>query len=174
MSTRQKVSWGILSTATIAVEQVIPAMQQGLYSDINAIASRKYDVAHKAAGHWGIPKAYGSYDALLADSDIEAIYIPLPNHMHVEWAIKVLEAGKHVLCEKPIGLSSAEAQQLLDASKQYPHLKVMEAFMYRFHPQWMRAVELVRKGRIGELKTIHSIFTFHDDNPQSICSTCLS
>jgi len=93
MSTRQKVSWGILSTATIAVEQVIPAMQQGLYSDINAIASRKYDVAHKAAGHWGIPKAYGSYDALLADSDIEAIYIPLPNHMHVEWAIKVLEAG---------------------------------------------------------------------------------
>ncbi len=129
-----KVRWGVLSTAKIGREKVIPGMQAGEYSDIVAIASRDLERVDAAAKSLNIPKVYGSYEKLLADPEIDAVYIPLPNHMHVEWAIKALEANKHVLCEKPIGLSSVEARQLLVAAKESPHLKVMEAFMYRFHP----------------------------------------
>ena len=104
---------------------------------------------------------------LLRDPEIDAVYIPLPNHMHVEWAIKSVEANKHVLCEKPIGLSSDEASQLLKAAKKRPHLKVMEAFMYRFHPQWQRCKKVVTEGTIGELKTIQSFFSYYNVDPET-------
>ena len=164
----QKVRWGVLSTADIGIGQVIPAMQQGTYCEMAAIASRSPEKARAAAALLGIPKAYGSYEELLADPEIGAIYNPLPNHLHVPWSIKALQAGKHVLCEKPIALTSAEAQTLVDVARQYPHLKVMEAFMYRFHPQWQRARQLVRDGNIGELRTIQSFFSYYLDDPNNI------
>ena len=163
-----KVRWGILSTAKIGREKVIPGMQKGEYCDIVAIASRNIESAKAEAEKLNIRKAYGSYEELLSDANIDAIYIPLPNHMHVEWAIKCLEAGKHVLCEKPIGLTAAEAQQLIDAAKDYPKLRIAEAFMYRFHPQWVHAKKLVAEGSIGELKTIHSFFSYYNVDPANI------
>lgn len=163
-----KVRWGIISTAKIGREKVIPAIQKGKYCEVNAIASRKKEEAGKTAAQLGIPKAYGSYEELLADNEIDAVYIPLPNHLHVEWSIKAMQAGKHVLCEKPIGLSSVEAQRLIDITKDYPNIKVMEAFMYRFHPQWIKAKSLVNEGSIGELKTIHSFFSYYNVDPNNI------
>lgn len=163
-----KVRWGVLSTAKIGTEQVIPAMQKGQYSTISAISSRSLAKAQAEAQRLGIPKAYGSYEELLADPDIDAIYNPLPNHLHVSWSIKALEADKHVLCEKPIALSAAEAQQLVDAAKAYPDLKVMEAFMYRFHPQWQKARQLVIDGQIGELRAIQTSFSYYNDDPNDI------
>ena len=155
-----EVRWGIISTAKIGTEKVIPAMQLGEYCEVTAIASRNLDTAQAAAERLGIPKAYGSYEALLADPEIDAVYNPLPNHLHVPWSIKAMEAGKHVLVEKPIGLTSAEGQELVDAAKSYPELKVMEAFMYRHHPQWQRARQLVVEGKIGELRTIQTFFSY--------------
>ena len=154
-----KIRWGILSTAKIGREKVIPAIQNSNLCEVAAIASRQKEPAEKEAAKLNIQKAYGSYEELLNDHEIDAVYIPLPNHLHVEWSIKALQAGKHVLCEKPIGLSAEEAKKLLDTSRQYPHLKIMEAFMYRFHPQWQKAKELINGGKIGELKTIHSFFS---------------
>lgn len=164
----RKVKWGILSTAKIAVEKVVPGMQEGRYSEVTAIASRHLQKAQGSAERLGISKAYGSYDELLADPEIESVYNPLPNHLHVPWSIKCLEAGKHVLCEKPIALSAAEARKLVDAARRHPGLKIMEAFMYRFHPQWRKAKELVENGRIGTLKSIQSFFSYHNDDPQNI------
>jgi predicted dehydrogenase len=163
-----KVHWGVLSTAKIGIEKVIPAMQLGRYCEITAIASRNLDRAQAAARQLGIPKAYGSYEELLADPDIDAIYNPLPNHLHVPWSLKAMEAGKHVLCEKPIGLTSAEGQELLDAARKRPELKVMEAFMYRHHPQWQRAQRLISEGKIGELRTIQSFFSYYNVDPGNI------
>ena len=163
-----KVRWGVLSTAKIGLEKVIPAMQRGNYSQIDAIASRHLEQAQAAAGKLGVTKAYGSYEELLADPEIEAIYNPLPNHLHVEWSIKALEAGKHVLCEKPIGLSSAEGEQLLQVARKHPHLKVMEAFMFRHHPQWQLAKHLVEDGKIGDLRTIQSFFSYFNRDPENI------
>src|SRR5436305_401017 len=145
-------------------------MQQVPYCDIAAIASRSPETARAAAARLRIPTAYGSYDELLADPNIDAIYNPLPNHLHVPWSIKTLQAGKHVLCEKPIALTAAEAQTLADTATQYPHLKVMEAFMYRFHPQWERARQLVRTGNIGALRTIQSFFSYYLDDPHNVRS----
>ena len=164
----KKVRWGVLSTAKIGTEKVLPAMQQGQRCEIAAIASRSQATGQAAATRLGIPKVYGSYEALLADSEIDAIYNPLPNHLHVPWTIKAIEAGKHVLCEKPIGLSSAQAEELVAAAARHPHLKVMEAFMYRYHPQWVRAREIVASGGIGELKTINSFFSYYNDDPNNI------
>ena len=163
-----KVRWGVLSTSKFAQNKIIPAVKFCQHAEITAVASRDLEKAQEEAGRLGIAKAYGSYDELLADADVDAVYIPLANHLHVPWTIKALEAGKHVLCEKPIGLTSAEAQQLLDATKQYPKLKVMEAFMYRLHPQWQLAKRLVDEGRIGELRTIHSFFSYYNINPDNI------
>jgi predicted dehydrogenase len=163
-----KVRWGVLSTANIGVSKVIPAMQQGEHLQITAISSRNLKKARAVATQLGIPKAYGSYEELLADPAIDAIYNPLPNHLHVPWSIKALEAGKHVLCEKPIALTSVEAQKLADAAKHYPHLKVMEAFMYRFHPQWQQARQMVNEGKIGELRTIQSFFSYYLDDAHNI------
>jgi predicted dehydrogenase len=156
-----KVRWGVLSTANIGISKVIPAMQRGKYAQVDAIASRDLERGKAAAFRLGIPNVYGSYEELLADPDIDAIYNPLPNHLHVPWSIKALEAGKHVLCEKPIAMTSAEAQQLVDAAQKYPHLKVMEAFMYRFHPQWQQTRRMVNEGRIGELRTVQSFFSYY-------------
>jgi len=163
-----KIRWGILSTARIGTKQVIPAMQQGQYCEVTAISSRDMDRAQAAAETLGIPKAYGSYEELLADPEIDAVYNPLPNHLHVPWSIKALEAGKHVLCEKPIALTAAEGQQLVDAARQHPHLKVMEAFMYRHHPQWQLAKRLVNEGQIGELRTIQTIFSYYLVDPKNV------
>lgn len=163
-----KIRWGVLSTAKIGTVQVIPAMQRGTYSEVTAIASRDLQRAEAEAQKLGIAKAYGSYEELLADPEIDAIYNPLPNELHVPWSIQALEAGKHVLCEKPIAMTAAEAQTLVDVARKYPHLKVMEAFMYRHHPQWQRAKELVASGAIGELRTIHSFFSYYNVDPSNI------
>jgi predicted dehydrogenase len=163
-----KVSWGVLSTAKIGTNKVIPAMQKGKYSEINAISSRNLDKAKMAAEKLEILKAYGSYEELLADKEIDAVYIPLPNHLHVEWSIKSLEVGKHVLCEKPIGMTYKEAVYLQNEIKKFPKLKVMEAFMYRHHPQTIKSKKLIVDGAIGELRNIHTMFTYYNINPEDI------
>lgn len=163
-----RVRFGILSTAKIGRKKVIPAMQRSAYCQVAAISSRDLDNARHIADQLGIAKAYGSYEDLLADPEIDAVYIPLPNHLHVEWTIKALEAGKHVLCEKPIGLNAAQARQLIAVAANYPRLKVMEAFMYRHHPQWQEAKRLVDQGEIGELVTIQSFFSYFNDDPDNI------
>jgi len=164
----KKIRWGILSTAKIGVQKVIPAMQKGKYISVDAIASRNLEKANQAADSLDIEKRYGSYEELLADPEIEAVYNPLPNHLHVPWTIKALEAGKHVLCEKPIGINAADAKLLVDATHNFPQLKVMEAFMYRFHPQWQKAKELVLSGAIGEVKTLESFFSYYNVAPENI------
>ncbi|MAT13837.1 MAG: NAD-binding protein [Planctomyces sp.] len=164
----KKVRWGVLSTAKIGTKKVIPAMQQGELTEVTAIASRNLESAKYAATDLGIPTAYGSYEELLEDPDVDAIYNPLPNHMHVEWSIKALEAGKHVLCEKPIGLTSEEGERLVKAGARSPHLKLMEAFMYRHHPQWQQAKEWVKSGKIGELRTIMTAFSYFNDDANDI------
>ena len=164
----KKIRWGILSTAKIGVTKVIPAMQRGQHTEVVAIASRSADKARDTARRLGIPRFYGSYEALLLDPAIDAVYIPLPNDQHVPWSIRALDAGKHVLCEKPIGLTADEARQLREASRRHPRLKVMEAFMYRHHPQWRKTKELVAGGRIGRLRTINTLFSFYNDDPNNI------
>ena len=164
----KKIRWGILSTAKIAREKVIPAMQQAEFCEVVAIASRNIAHAKAIAAPHNISKAYGSYEELLDDAAIDAVYIPLPNHLHVPWALKAIAANKHVLCEKPIALSALQATELLVAAKQKPHLKIMEAFMYRFHPQWVHAKKLVTEGAVGELKTIQSFFSYYNTDPNNI------
>jgi len=143
-------------------------MQRSARCDVRAIASRDLDKARAAAAALGIPVAYGSYEDLLNDEAIDAVYISLPNHLHVPWSIRALEAGKHVLCEKPIGLNTAEAEQLLGTSHRHPQLKVMEAFMYRHHPQWQKVQSLVRTGAIGELRAVQSAFSYHNVDPGNV------
>ncbi len=164
----RKVRWGVLGTAKIARTIVIPAMQKGTFCSVEAIGSRSEEKARHAAALLGIPKAYDSYEAVLEDEDIDAVYIPLPNHLHVPWALKALEAGKHVLCEKPLALSSDQAQELADAAARYPELKVMEAFMYRHHPQWQEALRIVQNGGVGELLTIQSFFSYYNADSENI------
>ncbi len=164
----RKIRWGVMSTAKIGLEKVIPAMQKGDFCDVRAIASREPDRAQKAAGRLNIQRAYGAYEELLADQEIEAVYVPLPNHLHVAWSVKALAAGKHVLCEKPLGMNAAEARELLDAAGRHPELKVMEGFMYRHHPQWQRAKLLVDRGKIGELRAIQSFFAYYNVVPDNI------
>ena len=161
------VRWGVLSTAKIARERVIPAMQQGQLCDIQAIASRDPTKARESAKLLGIPKSYGSYEELLADSDIEAIYNPLPNHMHVPWSIKAAEAGKHVLCEKPIALTANEARKLLAARDKYGVL-IEEAFMPRHHPQWKQVRSLLRQGTLGEILAVQAVFGYHNTDPKDV------
>jgi predicted dehydrogenase len=165
--TKKKVQWGVLSTASIGVRKVIPAMQRGEWSEIAAIASREPGKAETVAKNLGIAKAYGSYEALLADPTIEAIYIPLPNHLHVPWSIKAAEAGKHVLCEKPISLTVAEARALL-AARDRTGVKIGEAFMVKTHPQWLRTLELVRSGRIGDLRAISGSFSYFNRDAKNV------
>jgi len=163
-----KIKWGVLSTATIGVEHVIPAMLKSEYCEVIGIASRNMDKAKRVAKQFDIPKYYGDYSDLLNDPEIEAVYIPLPNHLHITWAINALKCGKHVLVEKPIALTSKDAQKLLKESLKYPKLKIMEAFMYKYHPQWIKVKEMINDGDIGELKAIQSSFSFFDDDASSI------
>lgn len=163
-----KIRWGVLGTARIAVDQVIPAMQQGQSTEVVALASRDLSKAQHAAHQLGVAKAHGSYAALIADPEIQAVYIPLPNHLHVAWSIAALEAGKHVLCEKPIGLDAAQAQSLIDAGRRHPRLKLMEAFMYRHHLQWTTAKRMVDQGLLGDLRAVHTLFSYYDRDPRSI------
>lgn len=163
-----KVRWGVLSTSKFAQNKIIPAVKLCQHAEIIAVASRDLEKAREETQRLNIAKAFGSYEELLADAEIDAVYNPLANHLHVPWTLKALEAGKHVLCEKPIGLTSAEAEQLLNETKKYPKLKVMEAFMYRLHPQWQLAKRLVDEGKIGELRTIHSFFSYYNINPDNI------
>ncbi|GAK56728.1 NAD binding oxidoreductase [Candidatus Vecturithrix granuli] len=163
----QKVKWGILSTAKIAREHVMPGMQAGKYCDIYAIASRDLAKAQEIAKAFSIPKAYGSYEELLADPEVQAIYNPLPNHLHVAWSSKAAEAGKHVLCEKPLGLDAADAEKLVKVCREKSVL-LMEAFMYRTHPQWVQAKKYVEEGKIGELKAIQVFFSYTNLDPQNI------
>ena len=164
-----KVKWGVLGAASIATRKVIPGMQKGEWSEIAAIASRNLKKAEEAAAKLGIEKTYGSYEELLADGEIEAIYNPLPNHLHVPWSIKAAEAGKHVLCEKPISLTVAEAKTLLEARERCG-VKIGEAFMVKTHPQWLRTRELIRKGVIGELRAIVGAFSYFNRDPQNVRS----
>lgn len=163
----KKVTWGILSTANIGVKRVIPAILAGRRGHITAIASRDAERAAEIAARFGIGRSFGSYQALLDDPEIEAIYNPLPNHLHVEWTVKALEAGKHVLCEKPIALNAGEAAAIV-AARDRSGRCVIEAFMVRFHPQWQRVRELVRAGRIGTVRAIQSAFVFSVLDPDNV------
>jgi predicted dehydrogenase len=162
-----KVRWGVLGAARIAVRKVIPAMQKGQWSEVTAIASRDRAKAQDAARSLGIAQAYGAYEELLMDPQIEAIYNPLPNHLHVPWTLKAAEAGKHVLCEKPLSLTAEEASTLL-ALRDRAGVKIGEAFMVRTHPQWLRARELITSGRIGELRSIVGFFSYFNRDPNNI------
>ncbi len=163
----RKVRWGVLGAAKIAVEKVIPAMQGGELCEVAAIASRDEGRARRAAASLGIPKAYGSYEALLADPDIDAVYNPLPNHLHRPWTIAAAESGKHVLCEKPIGMSAAEAEEII-AVRDRTGVKIQEAFMVRTHPQWLRAMELCHSGRLGAVRSYLGHFSYYNDDPANI------
>jgi predicted dehydrogenase len=162
-----KLRWGVLSTANIGVKKVIPGMQRGTLTSVDAIASRDLAKAHKAANALGIAKAYGSYEELLADPDLDAIYNPLPNQLHVPWTIKAAEAGKHVLCEKPLSMTLAEAESLL-AVRARTGVKIGEAFMIRSYPQWLRVRELLDEKRIGELRSIAGFFSYSNRDPANI------
>jgi predicted dehydrogenase len=146
---------------------VIPGMQKGEWCEIAAMASRDLAKAQTAAANLKIARAYGSYEELLADPEIEAIYNPLPNHLHVPWSIKAVEAGKHVLCEKPMSLTVAEAKTLR-AARDRARVKVGEAFMVKTHPQWLRTRELIRAGRIGTLKAITGAFSYFNRDPENV------
>jgi predicted dehydrogenase len=159
--------WGILSTANIAVEKVIPGMRSATRAEILGIASRDEGRAEATARQLGIPRSYGSYEALLADPDIDAVYVPLPNHLHAQWAIAAARAGKHVLCEKPLAMTAAEAQTIVDAGRD-AGVVIMEAFMYRQHPSWVAVRELIASGRIGRLSAVDSWFSYHLDDPTNI------
>src|SRR5271155_1321900 len=167
MANQRKVKWGVLGAANIALKKVIPGMQLGEWSEISGIASRDLNKARQAARELGIAKAYGSYEELLADPEIEAIYNPLPNHLHVPWSIKAAEAGKNVLCEKPLSMTVAEAKLLL-AAQQRAGVKMGEAFMVRTHPQWLRARELARSGKIGKLVAIGGTFSYFNRDAANV------
>jgi predicted dehydrogenase len=162
-----KVKWGVLGVANIATMKVIPAMQRGALTEVAGIASRSLAKAQQAAARLGIPRAYGSYEEMLADPGIEAVYNPLPNHLHVPWSIKAAEAGKHVLCEKPIALTVAETRTLI-AARDRTGVRIGEAFMVRTHPQWLRARELAQNGSIGRLLAVVAAFSYDNRDPANI------
>src|SRR4051812_22736735 len=164
----RRVKWGVLSTSRFAQTQLLPALARCEHVELVAIASRDGARARSVAASFGIPRAYGSYEELLADPEVDVVYNPSPNHLHVPWSIKALEAGKHVLCEKPIGLTAAQAQTLLDVSRRYPRQKIMEAFMYRLHPQWQRAVQIVREGGVGDPLVVQSLFSYFNDDAGNV------
>ena len=161
------VRWGILSTADIGVRKVIPGMRKAARSEVVAIASRDGEQARAVAGQLGIPTAHPSYEALLADPGIDAVYIPLPNHLHMDWTIAALRAGKHVLCEKPLAMTADDARRMVDVAHE-TGLHLMEAFMYRHHPSWVAAMDLVKSGRIGTVTAVQSWFSYFNDDVANI------
>ena len=162
-----KLNWGVLGAAKIAIEKVIPAMANSNLYQVSAIASRSLEKAQAAAKNLNIEKAYGSYDELIEDPDIQVIYIPLPNHLHVEYTLKCIEAGKHVLCEKPLALKHEDVKRLIKARDKHG-VKVGEAFMVRTHPQWLKTRELVQGGELGKLKLIQGCFSYFNINSENI------
>ena len=164
--------WGIMGNAKIARDWLIPAIQESRHADLAAVASRDLHRARALADSLSedseTPLAFGSYKELLASDAIDAVYIPLPNHLHVPWSIRALEAGKHVLCEKPLGLNSGEVKQLQEVSSRFPELLVMEAFMYRFHPQWQRVRELIESGILGQIEHVQASFTYNNTDPENV------
>jgi predicted dehydrogenase len=164
---KDKIRWGVLSTAAIGVKKVLPAMQLCKFASVDAIASRDLAKAQAAASSLGIARAYGSYEELLADPEIDAIYNPLPNQLHVPWTIKAMEAGKHVLCEKPLSMTLAEAETLL-AVRARTGVKIGEAFMIRTFPQWLRVRQLLDEGRIGTLHSVLGAFSYFNVDPKNI------
>lgn len=162
-----KLRWGVLSTAKIGQEQVIPAIQRSSNGEVVAIASRKLEKAQEVADKWAIPKAYDSYDALLKDEQIDAVYIPLPNSMHRQWMIEAANFKKHVLCEKPVALNNGELLEMIETAKQNK-ITFMEAFMYQFHPQHQKVKKLISNGEIGEIVMMRASFSFYLDNDQNI------
>ncbi|URN95057.1 MAG: Gfo/Idh/MocA family oxidoreductase [Candidatus Pristimantibacillus lignocellulolyticus] len=159
----RKLKWGVLGSAQIAVNSVIPGILQSNFNEVVAIASRNLDKAEETAVKFQIPKTYGSYEQLLQDTDIDVVYIPLPNHLHYEWTIKAIEAGKHVLCEKPLALTAEEAERMVQAAKEAGVI-LAEAFMYRYHPRYTQLKEIIDRGEIGEVRGIRSSFTFNNAN----------
>jgi len=164
----EQIRWGILGAAKIARQKVIPAIRNAARCEVHAIASRDVDRARRTALQLGIPKAFGDYAALLTDAEIDVVYIPLPNQLHVPLALEAIAAGKHVLCEKPLALDAAEAQQLADAAALHPELKVAEGWMYRHHPQWIRTRQLVSDGAIGRPDAIVTHFSYFNEDPDNI------
>lgn len=162
-----RLRWGILSTAAIGRRKVIPAIQRGERSEVVAIASRNAALGQQVADELGIPSAHGTYEALLADPEVEAVYIPLPNHLHGPWTIAAARAGKHVLCEKPLALTAREAEEMIEACDR-EGVRLMEAFMYRLHPSWVAVRDLVASGRIGRLQAVQSWFSYYNDDPANI------
>ncbi|MBN1400710.1 MAG: Gfo/Idh/MocA family oxidoreductase [Anaerolineae bacterium] len=164
----EPVRWGVIGCANIALRRVIPAMQPAQGVSLWAIASRSLDKAQAAAEQFGFGKAHGSYEALLADPEIEAVYIPLPNQLHKEWAVAALRAGKHVLCEKPLALNAEEAREMQTVAQE-AGLYLLEAFMYRFGPLVQTALDQISAGRLGELRALHSAFNFRiADDPANV------
>jgi predicted dehydrogenase len=161
------VRWGVVSTADIGLRKAIPGIQRARGCEVLAIASRDERAARSAADALGIGRAYGSYEALLGDPEVDAVYIPLPNHLHARWAIAAAEAGKHVLCEKPLALTAAEAMTMVDAAR-HAGVLLMEAFMYRHHPSWVAVRGLLASGRIGRLVAVDSWFSYFNDDPANI------
>ncbi|HEY7452488.1 MAG TPA: Gfo/Idh/MocA family oxidoreductase [Candidatus Limnocylindria bacterium] len=159
--------WGILSTADIGLKKVIPAIQKADRCEVVAIASRDEIRAREAATTLAIPRAHGSYEALLADGDVDAVYIPLPNHLHADWTKAAARAGKHVLCEKPLARTADEAEDMIEVCRA-EGIRLMEAFMYRLHPSWVAVREMVASGRIGRLRAVQSWFSYFNDDPTNI------
>jgi len=163
----RRLRWGILSTATIARSKVIPGIQAAEHCEVVAIASRDATRSERVAAALGIPTAYGSYERLLADPDVDAVYVPLPNHLHATWAIAAAEAGKHVLCEKPLAMTVGDAERMIEAAE-HAGVHLMEAFMYRLHPSWVAVRDVVASGRIGTLMAVQSWFSYYNDDPRNI------
>jgi predicted dehydrogenase len=159
--------WGVLSTADIARTKVIPGIQKAERCQVAAIASRDGEAARRVADELGIPSAHGSYEALLADPGVDAVYIPLPNHLHADWTIAAARAGKHVLCEKPLAMNAADAERMIEACEA-EGVRLMEGFMYRLHPSWLAVRDLVASGRIGRLRAVQSWFSYFNDDPANI------
>jgi predicted dehydrogenase len=167
MSAAKTLRWGVISTANIGVQKVIPGIKAADRCEVVSIASRDAGVANDVAARLGIPNAYGSYEELVADPDVDAVYIPLPNHLHAEWTIASARAGKHVLCEKPLAMTSVEAEQMVEVCAS-EGVRLMEAFMYRLHPSWEAVRHLVSSGRLGTLQAVQSWFSYFNDDPANI------
>ena len=165
--TERRLAWGVLGAASIARKKVIPAIQRSQLGRVKAIASRSMEVAAKVAEELDIERPYGSYEALLADPEIEAVYIPLPNHLHAPWTYAAATAGKHILCEKPLAMTSDEAKSMVAAARR-ADVKLMEAFMYRLHPLWVETRRLIDEGAIGELRAVQSFFSYRNMDPENI------
>ena len=165
---KDTLKWGIFGTSKIARTWLIPAIQATQHSQVAAIGSRNIDKAKQEAESFNIATCYNTYEALLADTDIDVIYNPLPNHLHAQWSIEAIKAGKHVLCEKPLGLDYHDAKTLTDTAAAHPELKVMEAFMYRFHPQWQQVKQIIRSGKLGNISNVYAVFSYFNNDPNNV------